>query len=101
MFSAATKDSTNDLREDARALKNDAKITASTAKSFVDKTIEGHNISEFANEAGRKARDYFEQANDQLSDATDKLQNEIKENPLRSGLIALGAGVILGMLLRR
>ncbi|HEX4889345.1 MAG TPA: hypothetical protein VFW37_03095 [Alphaproteobacteria bacterium] len=54
-----------------------------------------------ANQAGRKVRGMIDAAGDEVSHVSDRLTSEFQTNPLRSGVIALGVGVLLGALLRR
>lgn len=54
-----------------------------------------------ANQAGRKVRGMIDAAGDEVSYVSDRLTSEFQTNPLRSGVIALGVGVLLGALLRR
>lgn len=54
-----------------------------------------------ANQAGRKVRGMIDAAEDEVSYVSDRLTSEFQTNPLRSGVIALGVGVLLGALLRR
>lgn len=54
-----------------------------------------------ANQAGRKVRGMIDAAGDEVSYVSDRLTSEFRTNPLRSGVIALGVGVLLGALLRR
>lgn len=96
MFSATTK-------ENVTNLKNDAKETAYTAKRDMDKSFDSNDsktITAFANQAGRTVRNYFDNANDQASNIANKVNDEINAKPVRSTMLALGAGFILGMLLR-
>ena len=85
MFSTATKD-------DAVTLKNVSQNTAYDAKD---------DLQTAANQAGRKVRSLFNSASDDISEASDKVTAEIRSNPVRSSMIALGVGVVLGALLRR
>ena len=67
-------------------------------KSTDDMQDELHNA---ANQAGRKVRGMIDSAEDEVSYVSGKLTSEFQTNPLRSGIIALGVGVLLGALLRR
>ncbi len=82
MPTAKTKDAAvSHLKDSARETKDDL-----------------HNV---ANQAGRKIRSIFNTASDEMSHASDKVTAEIRTNPVRSSMIALGIGVLLGALLRR
>lgn len=54
-------------------------------------------ITAKAYEAGTKVRALYDNAEGELQD----LANTIQKKPLQTGLIALGAGVVLGLLLGR
>lgn len=96
MFSAATKDNASNLKSDIRD-------TAASAKRDAEHALRdnGHDVEAYAHHAGRKARHYFESASEHMADTANMVQEEIKDNPLRATLVALGAGFILGALLRR
>jgi ElaB/YqjD/DUF883 family membrane-anchored ribosome-binding protein len=85
MFSTATK-------EDATNLKNASQNTAQDIKG---------DLHTAANQAGRKVRNLFNSASDEISQASDTVTTEIRSNPVRSSMIALGIGVLLGALIRR
>lgn len=67
-------------------------------QSTDDLQDELHNA---ANQAGRKVRGMIDAAEDEVSYVSDKVASEFQTHPLRSGVIALGVGVLLGALLRR
>ena len=54
-----------------------------------------------AYDAGARARKVIDAATGEVSEITEEVQQTILKKPVQSTLIALGAGVILGMLLRR
>jgi ElaB/YqjD/DUF883 family membrane-anchored ribosome-binding protein len=104
MFSNNTKEIAANLKNDAKDMQRDAKDAAYSAKRDVGKSLGGEGretITEFASEAGRTARNYFEAANDYVGHTADKVNDEIHSNPVRSSLLALGAGFIIGSLFRR
>ncbi|MFZ4541961.1 MAG: hypothetical protein ACOYNL_09210 [Rickettsiales bacterium] len=96
MLSSATKDAANDTVMDAKA-------TALNAKRDIrNATREGrHELSEYAEKAGREVRHFIDSTSDQLTDASDRMTNEIRLHPVRSSALALGIGVVLGALIRR
>lgn len=77
-------------------LKNESE---SNVKNSVNDKIEG--LQEAANSAGRKVRSAFNAASDEMSHVSDKVTAEIRTNPVQSSVIALGVGMLLGMLIRR
>lgn len=67
-----------------------------------DATCEmGESLHDAAHNAGVKVRGMLHTASDELSHARDYVGTEIRSNPVRSSVIALGVGVLLGALLRR
>lgn len=85
MFSTATKD-------EAVKLKSASESTAHELNN---------DLHIAANNAGRKVRNLYNAASDEISHASEKVTGEIRSNPVRSSLIALGVGVLLGTLIRR
>lgn len=96
MLSTATKESAKITKEFA---KNDLQNAAYNAEGVVNETVD--NLSEYANRAGRTVRHYIDNASDEISHASEKLSTEIRTNPIRSSLIALAAGFVIGSLIRR
>lgn len=92
MLSAATKENANEVKSDVRKTVNSAKRDAENMEN---------DLEAFAHNTGRKARQYFESAGEHLADTAHRVEDEIKDNPLRSTLLALGAGFLLGALFRR
>ncbi len=85
-------------------------MSATTAKNAAHETVRevkntAHeakdDLHDAANQAGRKVRDMLDSAEDEVSYVSDRVTSEFQTNPLRSGMIALGVGVVLGALLRR
>jgi ElaB/YqjD/DUF883 family membrane-anchored ribosome-binding protein len=64
---------------------------------------EGNSIdfNESANKAGRKVRDLYNAASKEIGDDIDIVTSQIRKKPVQSSMIALGAGFLLGALLRR
>lgn len=56
---------------------------------------------EVMGQARERATQYYEQGKTKAIDMQHKLEDSVRENPMRSVLIAAGAGLVLGMLLRR
>jgi hypothetical protein len=88
----ATKDSASDLRNTAFTAKRDIRDAASDMKE---------DLTDAANNAGRKVRDFIHNAGGQVGDVSDRVAGEIRTNPVRSTLVALGVGVLLGAIFRR
>ncbi len=81
MFSAAKEDSIANLKKTSQSAKEDMYTTA--------------------NQAGRKVRSILNTASSEVVRAGDKVTEEIRSNPVRSSVIALGAGLLLGVILNR
>jgi ElaB/YqjD/DUF883 family membrane-anchored ribosome-binding protein len=52
-------------------------------------------------EVRNRASDYLEQGKAKAADVQVKIQDTVREHPIKTILIAAGAGLLLGMLLRR
>lgn len=59
------------------------------------------SITSAATQAGQKVRSLYNEASDDITHAGEKVTTEIRGNPVRSVVIALGVGAIIGALLRR
>lgn len=92
MFTATKDNVANDLKSGANNLKNEARDTAYQVTD---------DLRDVANRTGRKVRGLIDTASDEISHATESVSTQIRTNPVQSSLIALGAGFILGALLRR
>ena len=57
--------------------------------------------TEKASEYGERGREVYDQAMDRAEDWMDQARDYVREKPLQSMAIALGAGWLLGRLLRR
>lgn len=73
-----------------------------TVNSIKDSSCEMTNdLHAAANNAGRKVRNMVNNASDELLHTRDKVTGEIRSNPVRSSVIAMGIGAIIGALLRK
>jgi len=59
-----------------------------------------HHLEDMAESAGRQARKFLEQ-NAIISEGTDALATAICEKPVKSMLLALGVGLLIGKIFRR
>ncbi len=57
-----------------------------------------HNV---AHKAGCKIRNMYDAATTEISDDFGIVTSKIRKSPVQSSLLALGAGLVLGVLLRR
>ena len=86
--------------------KNSADKAANTMSEFKNRVEDAavdakDNIQDIAYDAGRKVRNFFSSCKNEISDTTDTVTQSIRNKPVQSSLIALGAGFILASLLRR
>ena len=58
-------------------------------------------MSDYARDASRMASRQFSRAQDTAVDAFDEVEAAIRRNPLSAVAIALGAGILLGVILTR
>lgn len=92
MYTANKDDTVSNLKNTAHNFRNAADDAANDAK---------RNLNEVANQAGRKVRAFLHTTEDELVHARDAVTTQIRSKPVQSSMIALGAGVILGILLNR
>lgn len=59
------------------------------------------DLKEIAGRAGRNIRSLVEEGREEISEATERYTAAIRRKPVQASLIALGSGILLGMLLRR
>ena len=73
---------------------NASKVYASSDKAK-------DTVVDIANDAGRKVSNFMKSARDNVSHTTESVTSEIRNKPVQSTLIALGAGFLLSALFRR
>jgi len=96
MISTATKVAANATKASAENdLKRAADDLAADGRAAID------SVSDYANEAGQKFRSFVDRTLESTTRVSSGVQDEIRLNPVRSSLIALGAGFVLGALLTR
>jgi ElaB/YqjD/DUF883 family membrane-anchored ribosome-binding protein len=84
------------LREDVASLTETVKkVAAHEARGMADAMRDGiDGAAERVRKAGKRAKN-------SAQDAAESLQASVEEHPIQSVLVALGLGVVVGMLLRR
>ncbi len=80
------------LRAGSRRIKKDLHETADAMKE---------DAEQIARSVGRQVRALADTAEHALGEATHSVSEKIHEKPVQSSLIALGIGVLLGLLFRR
>ncbi len=61
----------------------------------------GDKLHDSANKAGHKVRSMIQHAGADISNAKEHVTGEIRNNPVRSSVIALGVGMLLAVILRK
>ncbi len=93
MFSASTKNNiSNDLKIGANRIKDDVRQTSNSVSN---------DLEFVACDAGKKIRNYFDDASEEISEVVGNVKGQIRNNPIQSSLVALTAGFIIGALFRR
>ncbi len=89
--------------EKARAIKETAVEKASLLKDVAaTKATEIKQVAgEKASQAKVVAEEQFKQTKDKAQELHESTENYIKANPTKSALIALGAGFLVGLMVRR
>lgn len=59
------------------------------------------DVTAMAHDAGQRVRKMFDSASEEITHAGEKVSAQIHDKPVQSSLIALAAGFVLGMLIRR
>lgn len=80
-----------------------AKSAANHAKKAANETaaeMQG-DLRDIANTAGRSVRQFVTTARDEAEHAAEVVSEQIKARPIQSSVVALGVGVVLGLLFRR
>jgi ElaB/YqjD/DUF883 family membrane-anchored ribosome-binding protein len=81
-----------DIGEGARRVRSDVRGTIHAVKG---------DLEDIARHAGHQMREFAVSAERGVTAATESVTGRIKENPVQSTLIALGAGFLLGLFFRR
>jgi len=94
MYSSAkdTDDRVADVKLAANKAKNEVRASASHIRD---------ELEEAARRTGTSVREFLHIAGDELSHASEAVTGQIRNKPMQSALIALGAGFVLGALFRR
>lgn len=111
MFSSLTENAAKgtaalakgDLERGAKKLRNKAKKVVDDIEDKVDEYDENvfTDMSDTANKAGMKMRSFFDDVASGAQENVKRIEDEINSNPVRSSLIALSVGVVIGALFRR
>ncbi len=107
MFSS-TKDEKNSAQKETMASEgghtfDDAKRAARMAKDDIRDGVHtlGNNIEGMARDSGHKMRDMADSVGHNLNEASRNVGIRIRDNPVQSSFIALGIGILVGILFQR
>jgi len=89
---AKNQTTVDDIRDGARRIKEDVRQAAGTFKN---------DIEDVAREAGAQARACAGSVEKNVKDTLGSVTNKINDNPVQSSVIALGVGVLLGLVFFR
>lgn len=88
----APESATQELRDQAKAVRKDIADLGRTAKTVAkEKMVEGR----------RHAGEYLEQGKQKVIELEDQFEGYVRKQPLKSVLIAAGAGALIGFLIGR
>jgi ElaB/YqjD/DUF883 family membrane-anchored ribosome-binding protein len=82
----------NDIREHLH-------VVAEKSAHMLDDTLD--KASAYATDAGRKVRRAADKATSRVKSVSERVTDEIKQKPVQSSLIALGAGIVVGALISK
>jgi ElaB/YqjD/DUF883 family membrane-anchored ribosome-binding protein len=88
----STEATIEDLRKQIKAVKEDMKVLGRTAKDVAQEKLGG---------AKQKTIEHYELGKKKASEFEDHVESYIQQKPLKSVLIAAGAGLLVGFLLTR
>ena len=81
-----------DVKESARHFRDTTRDAAAVLRD---------DLESVARRAGYRVHELTDSAENSLTDASEVMTSKIRQNPLQSSLIALGAGFLIGMLYKR
>lgn len=81
-----------ELRQQIKAVREDLKTLGRTAKGVAQEKL---------GDAKQKTSEYYEKGKKRASEFEDQVESYIRQKPLKSVLIAAGAGLLVGFLLTR
>ena len=93
----------NNIKDEVRNQKDNAKADVREAASHL-RAVVGNvqdKLLEFAHDAGAKVSDLVHNGRDKFYDARDQYIDRVREKHVQNNIMTLGAGVLLGLLLRR
>jgi ElaB/YqjD/DUF883 family membrane-anchored ribosome-binding protein len=102
---AAVKNDINTLKDDLKVLGTEEKArlrekaTAAEARLRAKAAEAETRLREEADVLRERARGYYDTASERLDEAQRYLVERVQERPMQSTAIALGVGVVLGLLL--
>ena len=93
------KKAANESKQSIALAKNISEDLREVAENKVGELMS--SLEKAANVAGQQVRDYYDKASSEATAATKAVKKQIKDKPIQSSLIALGAGFVLGLIFRR
>lgn len=95
--------STEDVRRQARVVKEDLRGLGRAVKDVAQDKLEDarRRAVEYVDEGKQRTAQYYEKGKHEATRLENQVEDYIRSHPLQSVLIATGAGVVLGLLLRR
>lgn len=102
-MSILSKKTTTLAKSTAKSARHDANKQAHDlrAAAYNVADIAREDLVDFANVAGKKVRGLIENYSEEVANTTETVATHVRNKPLQSALIALGAGFIIGLLARR
>lgn len=98
-----TPPTADDLRRQAKAVKEDLRGLGRTAKHVAGEKLgeAKHKAVEYFDEGKQKTAQLLEQGKEKAARVEDQVEHYIRRKPLKSVLIAAGVGALLGFLISR
>lgn len=98
MLSETIKESANNPVREARYA---AKSFGAKSESGEAARDAGHTFTEKAAAAGHQVQNLINTTSDHISEFSEKLTSEVRNNPVSASIVAAGMGFILGLIVRR
>lgn len=90
--SAGSTRASDQLREHGATVREDLRELGRLTKNAAGEKLAG---------ARRSAQDYYQQGREKAVDLERGFENYVRQNPLKSVLMATGAGIVIGFLMSR
>ncbi len=100
-FQGEAKNLKDSFLKQAKDFGNDAKDSASRLSHDSEFDFSPENLQKIAKQAGKSVSEIVSEKQDQLKQVARKCASEVKNNPVRSLLIAAAAGAVVSLIIKK